>query len=261
MTLTVRSSDAFTEVEHYYQCENSDADTVSSDIENSVLASTTSTSVTWQDVPAGAGDAECYRDEPVLYYVRVRSTNTPWSGWQSASGSITASTNPVHLAPSLESASHGSVPYGTETRFTAIATSTEAFDRIEYKSFCYQHSGGSVTSETGRVPPFSPAVLRRTVAWNVTTGNADGECHSNSGIQFYVRVKSASTNWSNWVYIWRSVVDPTQHPPPTISSPSPLEIPFGETTRFTATVTSTAGVRRTRIQIFLPTTRRTRCHA
>ena len=238
VTLTVSSSDAFTEVEHYYQCENSDADSVSSDIENSVVASTTGTSVTWQDVPAGAGDAECYRDEPVLYYVRVRSTNTPWSGWQSASGSITASTNPVHLAPSLESASHGSVPYGTETRFTAIATSTEAFDRIEYKSFCYQHSGGSVTSETGRVLPFSPAVLRRIVAWNVTTGDDDGECYSNSGIQFYVRVKSVSTTWSNWVYIWRSVVDPVQHLPPTISGPSLLAIPFGETTRFTATVTS-----------------------
>ena len=238
VTLTVSSSDAFTEVEHYYQCENSDADSVSSDIENSVVASTTGTSVTWQDVPAGAGDAECYRDEPVLYYVRVRSTNTPWSEWQSASGSITASTNPVHLAPSLESASHGSVPYGTATRFTAIATSTEAFDRIEYKSFCYQHSGGSVTSETGRVPPFSPAVLRRTVAWDVTTGDDDGECYSTSGIQFYVRVKSASTNWSNWVYIRRSVVDPTQHLPPSIGTPSRSEIPFGETTRFTAIVTS-----------------------
>ena len=243
VTLTVSSSDAFTEVEHYYQCENSDADSVSSDIENSVVASTTGTSVTWQDVPAGAGDAECYRDEPVLYYVRVRSTNTPWSEWQSASGSITASTNPVHLAPSLGSASHGSVPYGTETRFTAIATSTEAFDRIEYKSFCYQRSGGSVTSGTGRVPPFSPAVLRRTVAWDVTTGDDDGECYSTSGIQFYVRVKSDSTAWSDDIYESIPVTTPpttsTQHLSPSINTPSLSEIPFGETTRFTATVTST----------------------
>ena len=241
-TATVTSAEAFDELEYRYSCQQLDGDSVTPTAEPlgpfdpAVLSRT----VAWNVTTGDDNDGECYSTSGIQFYVRVKSASTAWSDDIYVLIPVTTppTTSTQHLSPSISTPSLSEIPFGETTRFTATVTSTEVFDRIEYKSFCHQHSGGSVTSGTGRVPSFSPAVSSRTVAWNVTTGDDDGECYSNSGIQFYVRVKSDSTTWSNWVYIWRSVVDSVQHLPPLISGPSLLAFPFGETTRFTAAATS-----------------------
>ena len=223
-TALVTSEAAFDELEYRYSCQQLDGVSVAPDAAplGPFDPAVTSQIVAWS-VTTGDGDDKCYSTSGIRFYVRVKSDSTAWSDDIYESIPVTAplTTSTQHLPPSISAPSRSEIPFGRTTRFTANATSEAAFDRIEYKSFCQQHSGGDVTSETGRVPPlgpFDPAVTSQIVAWNVTTGDDNGECYSTSGIKFYMRVKSASTTWSSWVYIWRSVVDPTQHLPPSIGT-------------------------------------------
>ena len=217
--------------------------------------------VAW-DVTTGDDSGECYSNSGIQFYVRVKSASTAWSDWVYIWRSVI---DPVqHLPPSISTPSLSQIPFGETTRFTAIAASAEAFDELEYRYFCHQQGGGDVEPAAAPLGPFNPAVLRRTVTWDVTTGDDSGECYSNSGIRFYVRVKSDSTAWSDEIYEWIAVttepgttpptttttIPPTtttttggtpsdDHPTPILSDPSHASIPYTATTPFMMTVTST----------------------
>ncbi len=198
----------FSKTEHYYRCSAGSGTFRSADVEETATprfsdqSGRWAESVTWEDVVTGDGPGECHGRD-VSLYVRVYSDSSGWSEWVSGDASIEDAPATLHPTPVLNKPSHTSIPYNDTSQVTMTVTSTRSFNAWEYFYVCHNSYGDRHVSATGDSWPVFPTASGRTevATWNVVTGGEDDECFSRSRAAFvllYVRVKSATTEWSNW---------------------------------------------------------------
>lgn len=148
MTLTVSTSlpgDAFTEIEYYYLCTDSDGDEYESARIPKSFTSTNSIDITWPDVTTGTGTDECDRTwrSVVFYYVRIQSDSTHWSEWKDRYGAIvTPPTPPTRLKANGDSRGASGIGLpgtGTQTGKSVVQwrrVSHAASYDVEYRLYC-----------------------------------------------------------------------------------------------------------------------------
>ena len=134
-------------------------------------------------------------------------------------------------------------------------TSTTVFTAWEYRYVCWEADGDRYMSAVGNTWPANPTPsgLDETAWWTVRTGGEDNQCFSRpqaAQVWLYVRVKSASTSWSDWVYhplsIELSPVAPTFS---MVSHNMANKVGYGETVEVSALVHHSS--RFTRVQQYV----------
>lgn len=211
-------------------------------------------SVSWGDVVTGSGPGEC-RDGSVSFFVRVSSDGVTWSPWVEATAEIGDPPASRHPTPTFGDPSLMPIPYNATTPVSVTVESTQEFTSWEGKYVCWEADGDRHVSVTWDDWPSNPTEsgLGETGEWSVVTGGDEDQCFSRpraSQVWLYVRVKSASTVWSDWAVEKVSIVlSPTA---PTLSNQShdsANHVEFGRTVRVSASVGHSQGF--TRVQQYV----------
>jgi len=248
VTLVISHVEQFTGVEYYYKCPTqSGVDPYQTGpLDEPVVSFLAGPSrwvvvLRWEDVTTGSGPDECYGG-PVSLFVRVQ-TDSGWSEWGQHSATIDPPPTNLHPTPTLSSPSSASVSYNATTRVSMTVTSSRVFSAWEYRYVCWEADGDRYVSAVGDTWPSNPTVsgLDETAWWMVTTGGDDDQCFSRpraSQVWLYVRVKSASTEWSDWVYYDRVSIDLSPVAPTFTNVSHDAEDPvgFGQTVEVSARV-------------------------
>ncbi len=216
VSVTVTSSQQFTEWERRYVCYDASGERYTSATENSWPASPnsglTSGVATWS-VTTGGGNHQCFsrpRANAVLLYVRIRAAGADWSDWVAAR--IRVELSPT--APTLSGLSHGTnnrIPYDQTVLITAVVTHQKVITQWEFYFSCYNRDGNPVRSartidDSESIPSEDPSPTTATT-WDVTTGEMPDQCHHVNSVALFVRVL-LSEGWSRWASVTVPVADP-----------------------------------------------------
>ena len=264
MTLGVSYGQQFIKVGYYYKCPTKAGGDPFESEPSEVSVSPSSTvvggGVTWtvslmlEDVVTGSGTDECYGGA-VSLYVRVSTDGTAWSGWSSRDATIGDPPSTLHPAPTLTNPSPASISYNATTPVSMTVTSTSAFTAWEYKYVCWEADGDRYISAVANTWPSdpTPSDLNETARWTVTTGGENNQCFSRpqaAQVWLYVRVKSATTIWSDWVYHPLSIgLSPVAPAFSQLSHDSANKVEYGKTVEVSAQVRHDA--RFTRVQQYV----------
>ncbi len=201
----------------------------------------------WEKVTTGSGPAECYGG-PVSLLVRVR-TDSGWSEWGQHDAMIDPPPSNLHPTPTLGSPSAASISYNAVSSVSMTVASSKVFTAWEYRYVCWEANGERFVSAVGNTWPASPTVsgLDETASWTVTTGGDDDQCFSRpqaAQAWLLVRVKSASTEWSDWVYHPVSIdLAPAAPTFTNVSHDAQSPVAFGDTVEVSARVGHSLGFR------------------
>ena len=264
VTLGVSYAEEFTKAGYHYECPTKAGgdpfESEQSEVPVSPSSNVAGGGVTWtvslilEDVVTGSGTDECYGGD-VSLYVRVSTDGTVWSEPSSRDATIGDPPSNLHPAPTLSNPSSTSISYNATSSVSMTVTSTTVFTAWEYKHVCWEADGDRYISAVGNTWPANPTPsgLNETAWWTVRTGGEDNQCFSRPNaaqVWLYVRVKSASTSWSDWVYHPLSIdLSPVAPTFTQVSHNATNEVEYGKTVKVSATVNQKSGF--TRVQQYV----------